>query len=390
MPQSSTRARARAVLVPALALLLGGCGKSYLNLGTLADPLDADSLEADVFLIGDAGHPAEEEEPVLNALQQQLAQTRGRSLVAFLGDNIYPAGLPDSTAPDRKVTEQILRAQMEPLLETRTRGIFIPGNHDWGGMTSAGWEAVQRQERFIETHGRGLLEFLPDGGCPGPVVRDVGKSLRLVIIDTHWWLHRGPKPLHPASLCPADEEEELVDSIRATLRQSWLDRRHAIVLAHHPLASGGQHGGYFDWPTYLIPVHPWARQGGYFADQDVSGEEYRDMIFSFTRAFRDHPPLIYAAGHEHNLQVLHRGPARYLLVSGGGIYGHTTPVRAITGTQYANRASGYMRLTVLNNGNVRLGVVVVDAQGRPREDFSTWLVRLAGAPAAQDSVTGTQ
>jgi hypothetical protein len=383
---SSTATRVRTLLVPALALLLGGCGRSYLNLGAITDPLAADSVEADLFLIGDAGHPAPEEEPVLNALQQQIAQTPGRSLVVFLGDNVYPAGLPDSTAPERETAEWILRAQMEPLLETRTPGIFVPGNHDWGGMTPAGWGAVLRQERFVETHGQGLIQFLPDGGCPGPVARDVGQSLRLLVVDTHWWLHRGPKPLHPGSPCRADEEEELVEAIRADLRQAWLDRRHAIVVAHHPLASGGHHGGYFDWPTYLFPFHPWARLGGYFADQDVSGEEYRDMRLSFARAFRDHPPLVYAAGHEHNLQVLHRGPARYLLVSGGGIYNHTTPVRAITGTQYANSASGFMRLSVLRNGNVRLAVVVVDAEGKAREEFATWLVRLAGNPAAQDTV----
>jgi len=379
------RAFVRLFLLSLLVLSQSGCGKKFLNRTLGLDPVAADSIEADLFLIGDAGHPAEKEEPVLKALQREIATVKGKSLVVFLGDNIYPAGLPDSTSPIRQETERILDVQMEPLLETRTPGIMIPGNHDWGGMTADGWNAVRRQQRYVETHGKGIVDYAPKGGCPGPEVRDFGKSLRLLIVDTHWWLHRGPKPLHPNSNCRADEEEELVDTLRADLRRAWQDGRHAIVLAHHPLASGGQHGGYFDWPTFLFPLHPWARQGGYFADQDVTGEEYRDMIMSFTRAFRDHPPLVYAAGHEHNLQVLHRGPARYLLVSGGGIYGHTTPVRAITGTQYANRASGFMRLTVLQNGNVRLGVLVVDAQGNAREEFSTWLVRLAGEPVAQDS-----
>lgn len=370
-------------------VLLAGCGKSFLNLGLGLDPLHPDSVETDIFLIGDAGHPAPGEEPVLVALQKQIREVSGRALVVYLGDNIYPAGLPDSTHPERRATEEILEAQIEPLLATRTPGIFVPGNHDWGGMGPTGWDAVRRQERFVEEHGKGLVRFLPDGGCPGPVPVDVGKSLRLLVVDTHWWLHRGPKPLHPASDCRADEEEELVEAIRAELRQAWLDGRYTIVVAHHPLASGGQHGGYFDWPTYLFPLHPWARLGGHFADQDVTGEEYRDMIISFSRAFREHPPLVYAAGHEHNLQVLHRGPARYLLVSGGGIYGHVTPVRAITGAQYTNSASGFMRLTVLNGGNVRLAVVVVDEKGNAREDYNTWLIRLAGQPATRDS-TGTK
>jgi hypothetical protein len=113
--------------------------------------------------------------------------------------------------------------------------------------------------------------------------------------------------------------------------------------------------------------------GGYFANQDVSGTEYRRMTTALSGAFAENTPLVYAAGHEHNLQVLKRDPARYLLVSGAGIYGHTTAVRAITGSQYARRASGFMRITFLNDGRARLAVLVVDAAGKATEDFSMWL-----------------
>lgn len=368
-----TRRRApTALLLLLLALPLAGCGKPFLNLGAGLPPVPAESVETDLFLIGDAGHPAPDGEPVLEALGRKVAQVPGRAFVVFLGDNVYPAGLPEEGDPGRETAEWILREQMEPLLATGTPGIFLPGNHDWGGMTGRGWEAVIRQARFVEAHGEGLIDYAPDGGCPGPDVRDLGEHLRLIVVDTHWWIHEGPKPRFESE-CPVDTEEGLVDALRTALREAWLAHRQAIVVAHHPVASGGRHGGYFDWPSYLFPVVPWARLGGYFAQQDVTGEEYTDMRFSLARAFAEHPPLVYAAGHEHNLQVLHRGPARYLLVSGGGIYGHTTPVRAITGTQYANAASGFMRLTALRDGRIRLGVYVVDAEGEAREDFSTWL-----------------
>jgi hypothetical protein len=82
---------------------------------------------------------------------------------------------------------------------------------------------------------------------------------------------------------------------------------------------------------------------------------------------------VYAAGHEHNLQVLRRNPARFHLVSGAGIFNHTTAVRAITGTLYTRRASGYMRLTILTDGRVRLSVQVVNEKGEATEDYSAWL-----------------
>jgi hypothetical protein len=60
-------------------------------------------------------------------------------------------------------------------------------------------------------------------------------------------------------------------------------------------------------------------------------------------------------------------------VSGAGNYGHTTPVRAGSGTLFARQASGYVRLDVQSDGVMRLGVVVVGARGERTEVFSTLL-----------------
>ncbi|HEU0053509.1 MAG TPA: hypothetical protein VFQ39_10045, partial [Longimicrobium sp.] len=212
----------------------------------------------------------------------------------------------------------------------------------------------------------------PQGGCPGPVVLDFGDYLRLITLDTQWWLQGAPKPVGRTAVhCRARTEEEVIDSLRVDLATAGT--RRTVVVAHHPVVSGGEHGGYFDWPTYLFPFHPWARLGGLFARQDVSGREYRNLRESLGRAFAANPPTVYAAGHDHNLQVLRRDPARWLLVSGAGIYNHTTAVRAITGSRYARRASGYMVATFLADGRIRLSVRVVDADGDAHEDYSTWL-----------------
>ena len=367
---------ARRVAAGALALALAAlpaCGRPILNVGKVIEGVEADSIALNLVLIGDAGLPAPGGEPVLRALREELSWDPERTFVVFLGDNIYPHGLVPEGSPERAEGERILREQMEPLLETGTRGIFVPGNHDWDAGSPQGWQYVVRQERFVAENGRGLVRVLPTNGCPGPVTLDFGDYLRLVVLDTEWWLQGSPplKPYGPDAPCGAATEEEVVDSLRVVLASAGT--RRTVVVAHHPLVSGGEHGGYFDWPTYLIPFHPWARQAGFFARQDVTGREYRAMIQALSRGFAVNPPMAYAAGHEHNLQVLRRNPARYLLVSGAGIYNHTTPVRAITGTRYTRRASGYMRLTFLRDGRVRLAAIVVDAQGEGREDFSLYV-----------------
>jgi hypothetical protein len=386
---TTRRARRRAAALAAAALLLAGaCGRPALNLGRTVPGVQADSIALNLVLIGDAGLPDPDGEPVLQALRREVAWDPGRTLVVFLGDNVYPHGLPDSVAPDRSEAERILRGQIAPLVETGARGIFVPGNHDWDAGSPAGWNYVARQDRWIDGSSQGLVVMEPGYGCPGPVVRDEGEVLRLVILDTQWWLHGGPRPEGDRPECGADTEEEVVSAIRVALATAG--QRRTVVVGHHPMASGGEHGGYFDWPTYLMPFHPWARLGGFFARQDVSGSEYRHMRDELGRAFAADPPLVYAAGHEHNLQVLRRAPARFLLVSGGGIYNHTTATRAITGTRYVRRASGFMRLTFLHDGRVRLAVIVVDADGEGTEDFSMWLEEERITPPAQGDTTNAQ
>jgi len=369
----AARRLAIAVLAVALAVAPSACGRSFLGVGKTIEGVTEDSIAMNLVLIGDAGLPAPDGDPVLQALRREISWDPRRTFVVFLGDNIYPHGLPDSSSVERAEAERILRDQMKPLLETGTRGIFVPGNHDWDAGSPDGWRYIIRQDRFVAAEGKNLVRLAPSMGCPGPVTIDFGDYLRLVALDTEWWLQGAPplKPYGPNAPCGAATESEIVDSLRVTLATAGTKR--TVVVAHHPLVSGGEHGGYFDWPTYLFPFHPWARLSGVFARQDVSGREYRAMRTALERAFAPNPPLVYAAGHEHNLQVFRRPPARFQLVSGAGIFNHTTAVRAITGTMYTRRASGYMRLTILTDGRVRLSVQVVNEKGEATEDYSAWL-----------------
>jgi hypothetical protein len=341
-------------------------------------------LETSLYLIGDAGAPDTLREPVLQALRRELSTDKGRSLVVFLGDNAYPRGLPAPGQPGRREAEFNLAAQVETITASGDTGFFIPGNHDWAKHSADGWAAIQRQAAFVDRLGRGAVSLHPKGGCPGPDIADVGTRLRLILLDTQWWLHSGPKPRDPTSSCKADSEEEIVDSLRAYL--AGASGRLVVVVAHHLLMSGGEHGGYFNWRDHLFPlrtVKPWlwiplpllgslyptARQEG-ISSQDVPSRAYQRMIKAFTRAFAEHPPVLYASGHDHNLQVIRAGPARLNLISGGGIYGHTTEVSRIEGTLFARDASGYARLDIPRSGPARLAIVQVDASGRGHEVFS--------------------
>jgi hypothetical protein len=364
----------------------------------VALPAPKDSLELSLFLIGDAGSKAYDGEPVLREVARQADSLRPvRRFVVFLGDNVYPRGVPPAGDPNRIDAELRLAAQISAIRETKAEGVLVPGNHDWERQGRGGWDAIRRQDSLARRFGRGDVKLLPGGGCPGPEVVDVSRHIRLIALDTEWWVHNDVKPYGEGSPCPTRTYNEVVDSLRGALR----DRgdRHVIVVTHHPLRSGGVHGGAFGWTDHIFPlrvlrrwlwiplpvigsIYPLSRQLG-ISNQDLSGKKYKAMRRAFEQVFLQHPPLVYASGHDHDLQVFRGGQpelsnAKYLLVSGAGIVGHESQVHRREGSLFERDAAGFMRLDVTTTGGVRLSVTtVVPAKkrrpGESHEVYSLWL-----------------
>jgi hypothetical protein len=83
-----------------------------------------------LLLIGDAGE-AQENDAVLQMLEDWASKIPEKSMIIFLGDNIYPAGMPAETDSARQEAELHLSAQVDTILNSKARGFFIAGNHDW-------------------------------------------------------------------------------------------------------------------------------------------------------------------------------------------------------------------------------------------------------------------
>ena len=162
-----------------------------------------------------------------------------------------------------------------------------------------------------------------------------------------------------------------------------------VVVAHHPLVTHGSHGGHFTWRQHLFPLvdasrwawlplpligslYPLARSQG-IAAQDLSSGVYEDLCARLGSVLRDRPVLVYASGHEHNLQVLDYPGTAAHVVSGAGTVVRPESVGRGDDTVFASGAAGFVRLDVLRDGRAWLQVVEVDADGRTRRPLGTWI-----------------
>lgn len=334
-----------------------------------------------LLFLGDGGAPSPNE-PVLKTLGEWAQKDAAKTSIVFLGDNMYPEGMTERRK--HEATER-LGPQLSVIKDAGVHGLFIPGNHDWASGGAEGYGALLAQEKFINDALAGEQNFLPPGGSPGPVALELPKVnpvVRLIVLDTQWWIHQHEKP----EKSPKTVIAELIALLDTELP--------VIVLGHHPLQSYGPHGGYFDWKAHLFPtrvlkewlwipipiigsVHPYARKYFYKFDQDIGSAPYDNLIAQLNQAFSARKSthqttslLIYASGHEHSLQVLKGETVDYILVSGAAASRKVTEVMSGENTLFAHQHTGFMAVDFFTNGKVLLRVVEPEGKG---VFFHRWL-----------------
>ena len=349
---------------PAVAMALLVIASASCRLATYDTPAPQE-IETSLFLIGDAGEPDPREIGApLDSLTAQASVDPERNVIVFLGDNVYEEGIPEEGAAEYADARRRMAAQVHAV-PPGVRAIFIPGNHDWAREKAYGLYSIRRQERLIDTLARGRdIRLLPRNGCPGPVSVDIGR-MRLIALDTQWWLHEYVVR-DSASRCASTTISEVTSTLRRQVREPGAGRV-VVIAGHHPLMTGGEHGG------YCGVTGPFRRFAG--RSQDIISGANRQMRDSIESAFRENPPLVYAAGHDHSLQVLRSGnDAPYVLVSGAGSPPKASCAVRLRESLYTSpHRNGFMRLDIMRGGGVLLRVYRYTSSGSGGIAYSKWL-----------------
>lgn len=368
-------------LVAGLTVLAAACGPRAFP-ETSPYPAQVSEPTEIVYLIGDAGY-ATPESPVIRQIRADVASRAGQADIAvvFLGDNIYPNGLRPPGHAGHADDAAHLDAQIDIVRGVPARGFFVPGNHDWDDSGKDGLEAVLRQGAFLDSvRAAGVnVEIQPEDACPGPTARELGSSVLLVFIDTAWWLH--DKSTRGGTDCRYRNEGAVLEALRRILRENEAgERRQVVVSAHHPLDTYGPHGGYFGtkdmffpltnlWGPVYLPVpalYPMVRNSGVTV-QDQSNPTNARMRRDLATVFAEYAtqPLIYAGGHDHDLEVFEGSEysVGYILVSGAGSKLHNVgkaDSEFAAGLQEGEL--GYMRVEFFADGPPLLTVVTDGTQ----------------------------
>ncbi len=362
----------RIIYIFLVTLVISSCASSNMKFAKGEEnwkdnhPLD-DKIKHSIYLIGDVGGAKDgiPSIPLIELKKQLKVDQRGdeNTDVVFLGDNIYPVGMPPEGHKDRKDAEQRLDVQLESVRAFKGNVTFVPGNHDW---YTYGREGLKRQEVYIEKYLSQYNEeftdyFRPSDGCGNVDVMVIGDKIALVSIDSHWFLADKPKD-YDYSDCDIQTRQEFVEAFADALQA--LENYDVMLTMHHPFYTTGSHDGKFNFISYLMPltqlnkylVIPLPMSGivvnimrARLSEQDTKSRPYASYRHYLIPSIEKHGKTIVAAGHEHTLQY-HKVNDVHYIVSGSGSKKSALVREDYTKFAYGNY--GYALIDYYDNGTI--------------------------------------
>ena len=298
------------------------------------------------YLIGDAGiSGVPESSKAISAFKKELSEASKNSTVIFLGDNIYPKGLPKKGEKGRASAENQLNAQIDAVKDFKGETIFIPGNHDW---YSNGLKGLKRQEKYIED-ALGKNTFLPENGCPIEKV-DISDDIVMIVVDTEWYLTNWDK--HPTinDDCEIKTRFKFFEELEGLIKKAR--GKTTIIAMHHPMFTNGPHGGQYDFASHLKPIPVLGtlknvlRKTTGVSPADLQNKKYNAFKKRVVTLAQENGKTLFVSGHEHSLQYLVKDNLPQI-VSGSG--SKATATRNVNDV-FSSSDNGYARLDVFTDG----------------------------------------
>ncbi|WP_379969858.1 metallophosphoesterase [Epilithonimonas sp. UC225_85] len=317
-----------------------------------------DSIVHTFYLVGDAGNLDQDEAfKNMNILKDSLSKTSKNSTLIFLGDNIYPAGMPKKDNENRKLAEKKLDNQISLADNFKGKTIFIPGNHDW---YNNGIKGLKREEDYVTEKLNDKSAFSPRNGCPIET-RKIDKKLTLILIDTEWVLADWSKNPGINEKCEIKTKEDFFTEFEDQLNKN--QNKTIVVATHHPLITHGSHGGNYSWEKQIFPLENkiplpvlgsiinLTRATGGITHQDISNQNYKKLADRIRTLISGRKNIVVVSGHDHNLQYIEQNDIRQI-ISGAG--SKTEAAKAIGNNDFSFGKNGYAELKISKSGNAEV------------------------------------
>lgn len=312
-----------------------------------------------IILIGDAGEINASQQAVIAHAAQQVQKEHTH--VFYLGDNIYPDGMPLTGETEIRAAQDILKSQYEPMLAQGASVFFMAGNHDWNYSKKDGLARMLAQSDFLNKQQNPKLQYLPKEGCPDPVAVEISDKAVVIVYDSEWFLYRYTRNQDNDS-CDCRTPMEVFEKLDELL---YTHKDKLVILAgHHPMHSYSVHGGYYTLRDHLFPLtnlssklfiplpvvgslYPLFRNTVFLNAEDKAHPSYSFLFENIMKLTENHPNLVFASGHDHGVQYIKKEKATQIVSGGASKSNSVYPGKDLL---FSYSKGGYAIIDVLEDG----------------------------------------
>ncbi|SCY01991.1 Surface antigen [Nonlabens sp. Hel1_33_55] len=316
-------------------------------------------VEKSIYLIGDVGYsPLGGKSDGLLSLESYLeGKDTSKEYLVFLGDNIYPTGMPAVDDEFRPTAENHLDAQIDVARGFKGKSLFIPGNHDYYNENLVN---VEREKKYIEEALEDDDIWQPKVGCPLES-REITPNIQLVIVDSQWYLSKWDDiPTINDDCDQIKTREQFFLAMEDEFKRN--QDKTIIVAQHHPIFTNGVHGGQYAAIKHLFPTQgklpipilgslvSLIRTSGGVSAQDKQNKRYQEFADRMTRLAiaSKAPRIIFSSGHEHTLQYIENSGIRQIVSGSGAKQGYAS---LSNDALFVYGGKGFARMDVMQDGS---------------------------------------
>jgi len=305
------------------------------------------SEKENVFLLSNLEN-VKPNSPLFSNIKNIVTEQDGASTILFLGDIISKNGI--NQTPNQEEINKV--ENILDLVDAAERSVFVPGDKEWDDGEAQGFEKIKALGNHFKKE---KIQVTPSDGCLGPEVIDVGDFLRIITINTQWWVHRYQKPESEDLDCPAFNEVEFWDELESAMNDA--EDRNVILAAHHPVLSFGQYAGHGLTKQHLSPPIIGSFIAGYRQSVGTKRDLAQAALVYFSnellKRLERFPPIIYTSGHEYDLQLNYKDGSYH--INSGAIH-QAKKTSKNRYSQFRQSEPGMAQLEFSNDGAVRMKV----------------------------------
>ncbi len=259
----------------------GNVKQIYYKDGTVNRSAPTMQPDFTLFLFGDVGNP-HCAEAVNNHFYSKLLKHETESTVLFLGDNVYPNGIPYKSGKKKEIAQAKLKVHLNELVDYTHRAYFLAGNHDYHKVFKSPKRIVAQQQLIssFNKKSKGEIAFRPLDQAGNMVeLIELNPRIGLITMDSEWAIKKINKRKKIQKLF----REPLRNALKQSEKYEYL-----IIAAHHPMYTVGDHG----------------HEKLFIASEDLHRKKYLKFINEIVPNLPSGVKVIYAAGHDHSIQYI--------------------------------------------------------------------------------------